>query len=180
MCIRDRVVSVPAINTIADGTAVQTPGDKLFPYLQANVDEVITIEDSELTLSFLDMAENHKMIVENSGLLTVAALKHLDFKGKKVVSVLSGGNMDVLTMATVVQNGLILRDRIFTAVSYTHLPGNGNGMVHMVHHQDPPQEILDQSLIFIPCFHQIGSYADGSRLLKGLWLRKSSAAGNGG
>ena len=109
-----KVVSVPAINTIADGTAVQTPGDKPFPYLQANVDEVITIEDSELTLSFLDMAENHKMIVENSGLLTVAALKHLDFKGKKVVSVLSGGNMDVLTMATVVQNGLILRDRIFT------------------------------------------------------------------
>ena len=109
-----KVVTVPNINTIADGTAVQTPGDKLFPYLQQNVDEVITIDDSELTLSFLDMAENHKMIVENSGLLTVAALKHLNFKGKKLVSVLSGGNMDVLTMATVVQNGLILRDRIFT------------------------------------------------------------------
>ena len=97
------VTTVSKINTIADGTAVQTPGDKLFPYLQANVDHVITVDDSELTLSFLDMAENHKMIVENSGLLTVAALKHLDFKGKKVVSVLSGGNMDVLTMATVVQ-----------------------------------------------------------------------------
>lgn len=108
------VTTVSKINTIADGTAVQTPGDKLFPYLQANVDDVITIDDSELTLSFLDMAENHKMIVENSGLLTVAALKHLDFKGKKVVSVLSGGNMDVLTMATVVQNGLMQRDRIFT------------------------------------------------------------------
>ena len=108
------VTTVSKINTIADGTAVQTPGDKLFPYLQANVDHVITVVDSELTLSFLDMAENHKMIVENSGLLTVAALKHLDFKGKKVVSVLSGGNMDVLTMATVVQNGLMQRDRIFT------------------------------------------------------------------
>ena len=108
------VTTVSKINTIADGTAVQTPGDKLFPYLQANVDQVITVDDSELTLSFLDMAENHKMIVENSGLLTVAALKHLDFKGKKVVSVLSGGNMDVLTMATVVQNGLMQRDRIFT------------------------------------------------------------------
>ena len=107
------VTTVSKINTIADGTAVQTPGDKLFPYLQANVDHVITVDDSELTLSFLDMAENHK-IVENSGLLTVAALKHLDFKGKKVVSVLSGGNMDVLTMATVVQNGLMQRDRIFT------------------------------------------------------------------
>lgn len=109
-----KVTTVSKINTIADGTAVQTPGDKLFPYLQANVDHVITVDDSELTLSFLDMAENHKMIVENSGLLTVAALKHLDFKGKKVVSVLSGGNMDVLTMATVVQNGLMQRDRIFT------------------------------------------------------------------
>ena len=108
------VTTVSKINTIADGTAVQTPGDKLFPYLQANVDHVITVDDSELTLSFLDMAENHKMIVENSGLLTVAALKHLDSKGKKVVSVLSGGNMDVLTMATVVQNGLMQRDRIFT------------------------------------------------------------------
>ena len=108
------VTTVSKINTIADGTAVQTPGDKLFPYLQANVDHVITVDDSELTLSFLDMAENHKMIVENSGLLTVAALKHLDFKGKKVVSVLSGGNMDVLTMATVVQNGLMQRDRIIT------------------------------------------------------------------
>ena len=109
-----KVVTVPHINTIADGTAVQTPGDKLFPYLQANVDQVLTVDDSELTLSFLDMAENHKMIVENSGLLTVTALKHLDFQGKKVVSVLSGGNMDVLTMATVLQNGLMQRDRIFT------------------------------------------------------------------
>ena len=108
------VTTVSKINTIADGTAVQTPGDKLFPYLQANVDHVITVDDSELTLSFLDMAENHKMIVENSGLLTVAALKHLDFKGKKVVSVLSGGNMDVLTMAIVVQSGVMQRDRMFT------------------------------------------------------------------
>lgn len=108
------VVTLPEISTIADGTAVQTPGNKLFPYLQANVDEVLTIDDSELTFSFLDMAENHKMIVENSGLLTVSALKHLEFKNKKVVSVLSGGNMDVLTMATMVQNGLMQRDRIFT------------------------------------------------------------------
>ncbi len=106
------MTTVPEINTIADGTAVQTPGDKLFPYLKENVDEIITIDDSELIGSFLDMAENHKMIVENSGLLTVAALKHLGFQGKKVVSVLSGGNMDVLTMATVVQGGLIERDRV--------------------------------------------------------------------
>ena len=109
-----KVVTLPSVNTIADGTAVKRPGDLLFPYIQINVDDIITIEDSELIVAFLDMVENHKMIVENSGLLTVAALKHLDFKDKKVVSVLSGGNMDVLTMATVVQNGLMQRDRIFT------------------------------------------------------------------
>ena len=109
-----KVVSLPSVNTIADGTAVQTPGDLLIPYIQENVDKIITIEDSELIVAFLDMVENHKMIVENSGLLTVAALKHLNVNKKKIVSILSGGNMDVITMASIVQHGLIQRDRIFT------------------------------------------------------------------
>ena len=108
------VVTLPTVNTIADGTAVKTPGDKLFPYLQKNLDDIITISDAEIIGSFLDMVENHKMIVENSGLLTVAALKHLKPEGKKVASILSGGNMDVITMSSVIQHGLILRDRIFT------------------------------------------------------------------
>ena len=108
------VTTLPSINTIAAGTAVKTPGSKIFPYLQKNLDDVITVTDDELIVAFLDMVENHKMIVENSGLLTVAALKHLDVKNKKIVSVLSGGNMDVITMSSVVQFGLIQRDRIFT------------------------------------------------------------------
>lgn len=108
------VVKLPSVSTIADGTAVQEPGDTVFPYLQENLDDIITVEDDELIVAFLDMVENHKMIVENSGLLTVAALKHLDCTGKKVVSILSGGNMDVITMSSVVQHGLIQRDRIFT------------------------------------------------------------------
>lgn len=102
------------IHTIADGTAVKTPGKNIFPILRKNIDGIITVEDNELVVSFLDMVENHKMIVENSGLLTVAALKHLNIKGKKIVSILSGGNMDIITMSSVVQHGLILRDRIFT------------------------------------------------------------------
>ena len=109
-----KVTTVSPVNTIADGTAVQTPGTKIFPYIQKTLDGIITVDDEELVVAFLDMVENHKMIVENSGLLTVAALKHLDVKGKKVVSILSGGNMDVITMSSVVQNGLIARDRIFT------------------------------------------------------------------
>ena len=108
------VMTLPTVNTIADGTAVKTPGDQVFPYIRDNVDEIITIADDELIGAFLDMIENHKMVVENSGLLTVAALKHLGVKGKKVVSILSGGNMDVITMSSVVQHGLIQRGRIFT------------------------------------------------------------------
>lgn len=111
---KGQVTTLEGVNTIADGTAVKTPGSIIFPYLQKNLDQIITVEDSELVVSFLDMVENHKMVVENSGLLTVAALKKLNLKGKKIVSILSGGNMDVITMSSVVQQGLILRDRIFT------------------------------------------------------------------
>ena len=111
---KGKVTTLETINTIADGTAVKTPGNTIFPYLQKNLDGIITVEDSELVVAFLDMVENHKMVVENSGLLTVAALKKLEVEGKKVVSILSGGNMDVITMSSVVQKGLILRDRIFT------------------------------------------------------------------
>ncbi len=109
-----KVTTLPTVNTIADGTAVKTPGEKLFPYLQKNLDDIITVPDEELVVAFLDMVENHKMVAENSGLLTVAALRHLNVKDKKVVSIISGGNMDVITMSSVVQQGLIMRDRIFT------------------------------------------------------------------
>ncbi|WP_099467946.1 threonine ammonia-lyase [Konateibacter massiliensis] len=109
-----KVTTLSTVNTIADGTAVKTPGTTIFPYIQDNLDDIITIEDEELIVAFLDMVENHKMVVENSGLLSVAALKHLDVTGKKIVSILSGGNMDVITMSSIVQHGLIQRGRIFT------------------------------------------------------------------
>ncbi len=108
-----KVVSLPNVDTIADGTAVKTPGTKIFPYLQKNLDDIITIKDEELIVAFLDMIENHKMVVENSGLLAAAATKHLKCKNKRVVAVLSGGNMDVITVASVVQHGLIQRGRVF-------------------------------------------------------------------
>ncbi len=109
------VVTLPSANTIADGTAVKTVGEKIFPYVQQNVDQIVTVEDDEIVTAFLDMVENHKMVAENSGLLSVAAVQKLDFlKGKRVVCVISGGNMDVITMSSVIQNGLLLRDRVFT------------------------------------------------------------------
>lgn len=109
-----KVVTLDGVSTIADGTAVKTPGDKVFPYIQKNVDEIISIDDHELIGSFLDVMENHKMLVENSGLLTVAALHHLKCKKKKIVSIMSGGNMDIITLSSVVQHGLIQRGRVFT------------------------------------------------------------------
>nr|MCR5054210.1 pyridoxal-phosphate dependent enzyme [Lachnospiraceae bacterium] len=111
---KGEVVTLPTVSTIADGTAVKTPGKNIFPYLRENIDDVITVEDDELIVAFLDMVENHKMVVENSGLLTVAALSQLNVKDKNIVCILSGGNMDVITMSSVVQQGLIFRDRIFT------------------------------------------------------------------
>ena len=117
-------VTLPSANTIADGTSVKTVGKQNLPYVQKYVDQILLVDDDELVGAFLDMVENHKMIVENSGLLSVAALKQLDCKGKKVVCVLSGGNMDVITMSSIVQHGLIQRDRIFSvAVLLPDKPG---------------------------------------------------------
>ena len=109
-----KVTTLPSVSTIADGTAVKTPGSKIFPYIVKNIDDIITVEDDELIVAFLDMVENHKMIAENSGLLSVAALKKLNVSGKKVISIISGGNMDVITMSSVVQHGLIQRGRVFS------------------------------------------------------------------
>ncbi len=121
---KGEVVTLPNVTTIADGTAVKTPGDVVFPYIQKNVDEIIAVDDRELIGNFLDIMENHKMLVENSGLLTVAALKHLDCKKKKVVSILSGGNMDIITLSSVVQHGLIQRGRVCTvSVQLPDRPG---------------------------------------------------------
>ena len=107
-------VTLDSADTIADGTAVKRVGENIFPYEKENIDEILLVEDDELIGAFLDMVENHKMVVENSGLLTVAALKQMNLKGKKAVAILSGGNMDVITMSSIVQHGLIQRDRIFS------------------------------------------------------------------
>ena len=88
------------------------------------MDEIITIDDDELVDAFLDVMEKHKMIVENAGLLTIAALNYLPRNGENVVPVLSGGNMDVITISSLVQHGLINRGRIFTfSVQLPDRPG---------------------------------------------------------
>ena len=158
-----KVTTLPTVSTIADGTAVKTPGTKIFPYIQKNLDDIITVTDDELIGAFLDIVENHKMVVENSGLLTVAALNHLNVKGKKIVSILSGGNMDIITMSSMVQFGLIQRDRIFTVS--TMLPDKPGEMVKI------SQVIADENGNIVKLDHNqfIGTNRNVMEILKEKW-----------
>ena len=117
-------VNLPSVSTIADGAAVKLIGTKNLEYIQNYVDEIVTVSDYELMEAFLLLAEKHKIIGENAGLLSVAGLKKLRVRGKTMVSILSGGNIDVLTIASMITKGLVVRGRIFTfAVNLSDKPG---------------------------------------------------------
>ena len=120
----DQVVALKEAVTIADGTAVKQIGEKTFDYIKEYVDGIITVSDYELMDAFLLLVEKHKLIAENSGILSLAALKKLAEKNKKVVSLISGGNIDVLTISSMINKGLIARGRIFTfSVQLPDIPG---------------------------------------------------------
>ena len=130
---KNKVVTLPEANTIADGTAVKRIGDLTFNCIKQYVDEVVTVDDYELTEAFLHLAEKHKIIAENSGILPLAALKKLSERGKKVVPVVSGGNIDVLMISSMIGKGLISRDRIFNfAVSIPDRPGELAKITHII------------------------------------------------
>jgi threonine ammonia-lyase len=130
---KNKVVTLPEANTIADGTAVKRIGDLTFNCIKQYVDEVVTVDDYELTEAFLLLAEKHKLIAENSGILPLAALKKLSERGKKVVPVVSGGNIDVLMISSMIGKGLISRDRIFNfAVSIPDRPGELAKITHII------------------------------------------------
>lgn len=130
---KNKVITLPEANTIADGTAVKRIGDLTFNCIKQYVDEVVTVDDYELTEAFLLLAEKHKIIAENSGILPLAALKKLSERGKKIVPVVSGGNIDVLMISSMIGKGLISRDRIFNfAVSIPDRPGELAKITHII------------------------------------------------
>lgn len=132
----DKVVELKEANTIADGTAVKKIGNITFEYIKKYVDEIITVSDYELMEAFLLLVEKHKIIAENSGILSLAALKKLKEKNKKVVSVVSGGNIDVLMISSMINKGLIRRDRIFNfTVSIPDKPGELAKVVDLIAEQ---------------------------------------------
>ena len=129
----NKVVELKEANTIADGTAVKKIGDLNFEYIKKYVDEIITVSDYELMEAFLLLVEKHKIIAENSGILSVAAAKKLKEKDKKVVSVISGGNIDVLMISSMINKGLIRRDRIFNfSVNIPDKPGELAKVVDLI------------------------------------------------
>ncbi|WP_338962424.1 threonine ammonia-lyase [Fusobacterium nucleatum] len=132
----DKVIELKEANTIADGTAVKKIGNTTFEYIKKYVDEIITISDYELMEAFLLLVEKHKIIAENSGILSLAALKKLKEKNKKVVSVVSGGNIDVLMISSMINKGLIRRDRIFNfTVNIPDKPGELAKVVDLIAEQ---------------------------------------------
>ncbi|MGL5576990.1 MAG: threonine ammonia-lyase [Sarcina sp.] len=123
--LADKVISLDKVQTIADGIAVKTPGDVTFSIIRDLVDEIITVSDKDIVEDFVLLSENHKLIAEPSGVVTLSALKKLkNIKGKKIVSIISGGNIDMVTMSSLVKTGLVSRGRLFSfSMELPHNPG---------------------------------------------------------
>ncbi len=109
-----RLVCLDGVCTIADGVAVKQPGNLTFDIIREYVDEIVTVTDFEIMESFLILLDKHKLIAESAGASSLAGLKKLKDKNKKVVSIISGGNIDVLTMSSMINRGLVSRGRIFS------------------------------------------------------------------
>ena len=133
----NEVVELSEAVTIADGTAVKRIGDTTFDYIKKYVDEIVTVSDYELMEAFLLLVEKHKIVAENSGILSIAGLKKLNVKGKKIISILSGGNIDVLTISSMINKGLVNRGRIFTfSVDLPDKPGQLVAVSEMLSNQN--------------------------------------------
>jgi threonine dehydratase len=121
---KGQIIMLDKLATIAEGVAVKKPGVHVFQNILDYVDEIITIEDSEIVETFLEMIEKHKLVAEAAGLISISALKHLPIEGKKVVSIVSGGNLDILTMSKLLKRGLIVHDRnVKFRIELKDLPG---------------------------------------------------------
>lgn len=120
----NKICTLDSVNTIADGISVKTPGNKTFEFVKEYVDEILTVSESDILESFLLLAEKHKLLAEASGVVTLAALKKLKVKNKNICCILSGGNIDMLTISTLINNGLVSKGRLFCfSVELKNVPG---------------------------------------------------------
>ncbi|MBS6041565.1 MAG: threonine ammonia-lyase [Clostridium baratii] len=128
-----KLTPLTSVNTIADGIAVKSPGDITFSIIKEYVDEIITVTDDEIVDAFLALSEKHKLIAEASGAASLAALSKLNFEGKNIVSILSGGNIDMLTITSLINSGLVSRGRLFCfSIELPNIPGELNRITHIL------------------------------------------------
>lgn len=121
---KDKICTLDSVNTIADGISVKTPGSKTFEIVREYVDDIITVSENDIVNAFLLLVEKHKLVAEASGVVTLAALKKLRVKNKKVCCILSGGNIDMLTISTLINNGLVSKGRLFCfSIELKNVPG---------------------------------------------------------
>ena len=119
-----KIMSLSSVNTIADGIAVKCPGELTYSLIKEYVDEIVTVSDKEISEAFLILCEKHKLLAEASGVASLAALKKLNLSRKKVVSIISGGNIDMLTISSLISDGLVERGRLFCfSVELPDIPG---------------------------------------------------------
>ena len=112
--VRDgEIEELPSVSTIADGIAVKKPGDVTFDVCSKYVDKIVTVTEDEIAAAILALMEQHKLVTEGAGAVAVAAamFDKLDIQGKKVVCLLSGGNIDVTILSRVIERGLLMSGR---------------------------------------------------------------------
>lgn len=121
---KKHLISLNSVNTIADGIAVKSPGDLTYNIIREYVDDIVTVSDKEIAEAFLILCEKHKLLAEASGVASLAALKKLELSDKKVVCIISGGNIDMLTISSLISDGLVERGRLFCfSVELPDTPG---------------------------------------------------------
>lgn len=125
----NQVTELDKVDTIADGAAVKRPGTLTFELIKEFVDEVITVSDFDIAEAILLLIEKHKLITEGAGALSLAGLKKLSSKNKKVVCLVSGGNIDILTISAIINKALVFRGRMFCFT--INLPDKPGELLHV-------------------------------------------------
>lgn len=119
-----KVVKVKGVDTIADGTAVAEVGKYTYEICKDYVDDWITVTDEEVLMAFINLMERHKLVAEPSGALSLAALQKVNFYNKNVVSIISGGNIDMSFISQLINRGLYETGRITRIdVELPNIPG---------------------------------------------------------
>lgn len=176
----DKAKPCDHVHTIADGIAVKTPGAVTMEYINTYVDRMVTVSDAEISATILLLLERTKQVVEPAGATSLAALLSgkVDVKGKKVVCILSGGNIDVSFIHKVVEKGLVTRGRHmkFSTIMpdipgalarFAEIVSEHNANVILFQHDRVQADLdIDEAIVQVVC--EVGGKEHGQRLLDAL------------